>query len=135
MGLFKREEMPSIGGEIKKLDDKATAKETRDKERSHQEWKNSPDGIRERRMENAVKAVKVKEYTPEELTQAQQELQEAEAGYQKMLSEPATTMWEVQVKTMNSEFWQTKIGVSREKIRQLEALRDLKSAREEVASS
>jgi hypothetical protein len=135
MGLFKNEQSPSIKGEMDKLDEKDKQRQATENVRRQKANESNPDYIREKRMENAVKVVKVETYTPEALTQAQHELQEAEAGYQKLLSKPATTMAEIQLNTMDSEQWQTKIGVAKETIKQLEELRDLNSARQEVSQA
>jgi len=132
MSLFKREEMPSIGGEIKKLDDAAAKREAEEEARQVREFENSPMGMARKRIENAAKNVKVTEYTPEALTEAQAELVAANEGLDKMLGNKTGNYG---VDLSNSEFWHKKINIAQETIKQLEALRDLESARGDVASA
>ena len=132
MSFFKKEQMPSIKGEMDKLDEQASQREAAEKARKIKEYENSPQGMARRRIENAAKNVEVTEYTPEALAEAEAELAEANAGLDKMLGNKTGHYG---TDLANSEHWHTKINIAEEKVRQLKALRDLDSARGEVNKS
>ncbi len=131
MPIFKGEEMPSIKGEIDKLDARDAKIKADAAERQRKEYESSPEAIASRRIELAVKGVHIETFSQEALDKARADLEEAEKGLDDMLDEqekngiPQGEYW---IAMSNSTFWHTKISVAKEEIRQLEALRDKEAA-------